>query len=71
MSATTVKFRKVGNAYVANLQDGERFWIKRRSGRWDLIWQHRDPLGGPMWGKLATHPTLKAAIEDGEALMNV
>lgn len=64
-----IKFTKVGSAYVADLDYGdERFWLRRISGRWDLIWQHRDPLGDRIMTRIGRFRRLDEAMTDAKIL---
>lgn len=64
-----INFMKVGSAYVADLDYGdERFWLRRNSGRWDLIWQHRDPLGDRMMTRIGRFRRLDEAMADAKIL---
>lgn len=69
MSAS-IKFTKIGKAYVADLDHGdERFWIRRNDGHgWDLVWQHRDPLGDRVMSRLGKYRRLDDAIEEAQIL---
>lgn len=64
-----ISFKKIGGAYAADLDHGdERFWLRRINGRWNLIWQHRDPLGDRMMSRLGTYTNLAAAKKEAEIL---
>ena len=64
-----IAFKKVGSAYVAELDRGdERFWLRRISGRWELIWQHRDPLGDRRMSCIGKYPRLDDAKTDAQKL---
>lgn len=66
---TGISFQKVGAAYVADLdRDDERFWLRRISGRWELIWQHRDPLGDRVMSRLGKYSNLADAKKEAEIL---
>ena len=66
---TGISFKKVGSAYVADLDyRDERFWLRRISGRWELIWQHRDPLGARTMSRLGRYSNLADAQKEAEIL---
>lgn len=64
-----ISFQKVGSAYVADLDyRDERFWLRRINGRWDLIWQHRNPLGDRTMSRLGRYSNLADAQKEAEIL---
>lgn len=65
----SIQFRKIGGAYVADLdRNNERFWLRRVSGRWNLIWQHRDPHGDRIMSCIGKYANLEAAKREAHIL---